>query len=168
MMKIDDFITEVNNVDNIDDFETLVREHLKTQYVPISVKISDCKNMIAKAYFKKNKETGVTEYRPDNVLLDFLFKINFVRRYLDVDIDDENAVEAYDRLTEIDAIRMFLATMFDEYGRYEDILNLAIKDVRETETNIAIMFRNQLPLFANVLTNTMEKYNDEEKPKTTA
>lgn len=146
-MKIDEFIKGYNESPDL-----FLQEHVKRVYVPLTAKVVDCKTIIRQSYYETDKNTGIAIYSPNRVLANYLFEINLLKRYTDIEELSDKGLEIYDKLAELNILED-IKRLIDahELARYAEIFNSAVEETNAKETNIMLTLRNLTPVLANVV-----------------
>ena len=116
-------------------FEEFIKKHITTEYVDYMTKYTYCDLIIKSSSYAKDGEISFIKINSSMRLL--FFKMRLIELYTDIDIDDENVVNEYDKLNKIGAIDVIISAIPEkEYSEFSKLLNMRMDDFRDNEYSI--------------------------------
>ena len=131
-MKVTEFVYRFEKLN--DDTETkakMIKDHIKKTYLDYAAKI-DSANKIVK--FSLYDQDG--NFRPNTPVQDVLFANEVIRRYTDLEFNEEDSLHDYDLLVRSDAMDLFFAVLNKDVARFSNVLDMIVDDTIDKERNM--------------------------------
>ena len=132
-MTVQEFVEEYKRI-NDDDKVILIGKTINTDYIPYTIKVADCKNIVNNTSYT-NTEPNM--FKINSLARKMLYELTLVNRYTELEIDFTNAIEIYDLLDECGALRHVLFLISErETNKYKELLDMIISDLKENERSM--------------------------------
>ena len=122
-----------------------LKEHVVNQYVPFLTKVAECKRIVqATSEISEIGEDG----KPKNVVFSqstpmryLIFTMTLIRMYTDIEYEDANIADSYDKLAEAGIInKLSMVIPKSEFEEFNTILNMGVSDYFENNRSMVSVF----------------------------
>ena len=157
---IDNFIKiyMINSKAKDKTFEDFIKKHITTEYIDFITKCVYCDSIIKSTCYVKDGDKEFVKINSANRYLFFVMRL--LQLYTDLDINNENPLDDYDRLNKVGAIETLLAAIpGSEYTEFSTLLNMKMDDFRDNEYSITALLYNlkqSFSLSAEVITEALK------------
>jgi len=146
-MKIDELVTSEN-------IEEVISEHIITDYVPYTTKVSDCERIItSSSYVTVN---GKKMFKASTASRFMLFVITLIQRYTDFELSDD-LVKDFETLDKYEFVETIVAHIPEkEYESYSTLLDFAVADVYDNDRDIVSFLETKVEALNTSLLTLLE------------
>lgn len=151
----------INNYNTATDKNKFLSDCITKQYIPYHEKVSDCTGIV-KATTEKDGCFVINT--PAQFML---FSTLFISKYTDIELDNDNILDTFERLDELDLINKIISNIPDkEYNSYNTILNMVLNDYMENNRNIISYIDTKIKaigLSADMILDAIQKYTPQDE-----
>ena len=139
--------------------ETFIKKHITTEYVDFITKSVHCETIVKTTCHKKQEDREFVVIDSTSRYLFFVMKL--IQLYTDIDINNDNVVEDYDKLNKAGAVNVIITAIPEtEYSEFSTLLNMKMDDFRDNEYSITALlynFKESLSLSEEVMNAVIEE-----------
>lgn len=139
--------------------ETFIKKHITTEYVDFITKSVYCENIVKTTCHKKQEDKELVVIDSTSRYLFFVMRL--IQLYTDIDINNDNIVEDYDKLNKVGAVNVIITAIPEsEYSEFSTLLNMKMDDFRDNEYSITALlynFKESLSLSEEVINAVIEE-----------
>ncbi len=122
--------------------DRVVKKHIVTNYISYEVKISEANKIIKHSFY--TDVDGEETYLANSPVRYILFMMAVIRSYTDLEFDNTNAMIQFDLLESRGIIEMIIELIGQDYERFQTVLNMTIDDLMSNERSLVSYFDRKL------------------------
>lgn len=142
-ISVDAFIREYKVAAKQNDsvMEKFLSKHITESYINYITKVTYCDNIIKASCYVKDGDIEIIKINSSSRYLFFVMRL--IDLYTDIDIDKENVSAEYDKLNEVGAINLLIASIpKNEYSEFSTLLEMRMDDFRDNEYSLTAFLYN--------------------------
>lgn len=157
---IDNFIKiyTINSKAKDKTFEDFIKKHITTEYIDFMTKCVYCDSIVKSTCYVKDGDKEFVKINSANRYLFFVMRL--LQLYTDLDINNKNPLDDYDKLNKVGAIETLIAAIPEsEYTEFSTLLNMKMDDFKDNEYSITALLYNlkqSFSLSAEVITEALK------------
>lgn len=149
-MTVDEFIKEYEKYKSEDNKINFIKKHIINTYVPYEEKIRLCSNIVERSSVIDNK------YKSNSPIRYMTYSLIIIDKYTDIDIDLKQSLSIFNKLEELDLVRILVQYMpKSELQKFDMIYNMVQEDYYDNTRTFVSYFENMI--------NDLKKINDDIK-----
>ena len=142
------------------DKETLVKKHIKRQYVPYAEKLSEAKKIADVSTHVTINDKQI--YKKNTPILYFLKTIRLLALYTDIEqAEDADINKFYDSLAEIGAFDALLSQIPEgEITQFSAMIDMCVSDIYENERDLSAFLDTKFEALGIVFNTMFESFKE--------
>lgn len=155
-MEYTNFVIQYNTAK---DKEAFCKKHVTTKYVPYADKMSKASGI---AYASTHSVPDQPQiYKKNTPALYFSTIIRLLSLYTDIEYDEKNVVDVYDKLSECGALNILLSAIPEsEVTEFRALVDMYVSDIYESERDISSVIENKMEAIRLVANTVLEPFGD--------
>lgn len=145
--------------------ETFIKKHITTSYVDFVTKNTYCTAIVKATCYVKDGDREFVKINSVGRYIHFIMRL--IDLYTDIEINAEDLIDDYDKLTESGVINDLINGIPEtEYSEFSTILNMMLGDLRDNEYSItAILYnlKNSLSISEEIINTALAEIKKSEE-----
>lgn len=151
-MEIKEFVEKYNNETDEDKKEQMIKDRIKTYYMPYCQKVAFVEKVIKSTCYK-NKSFVL-----DSPILSYIFITKAIEYYTDLKFEDD---KDFDRLEQYGINQKFIDNIGTDYYCLKSVLDMDLSDIEKVNNNIVKLFTDAFSLFDEQMNDLLRKLSDQ-------